>query len=102
MITKESGLSDIGIKASYWRKVDNAEALSSGFDLNGLNTLLIGRQGIHDEVTQEDEGFELKRRDLAKHYALALAAGEVEVIPTAAEILNELEVEHYGDDVGDI
>ena len=91
MITKDSGLSDIGTEATRWRKVDAAEAGSFGLDLDAVDTALIGRHGVHDEVTQEDPGFENKRRMLVKHYACALAAGEVEKMKTAAEVLMELE-----------
>jgi hypothetical protein len=42
-------------------------------------------------VTQEDAGFENKRRMLVKHYACALATGEMEKMKTAAEVLMELE-----------
>ena len=81
----------VTLAVSYRKKVDVAEARSFGLDLNVVNTLLIGRQGIHDEVTQEEEGFEDKRRALVRHYALALAAGEVERMKTATEVLHELE-----------
>ena len=83
-------------------KVDRAEALSFGLELNDLDTLLIGRQCIIDEYTQEDEGFEHKRHALAKHYALALAAGEIERLKTASDILSELEAEQDGDVAGNV
>jgi hypothetical protein len=41
----------IGTKASHWRKVNRVEALSCGLDLDGPDTLQIGRQGMYDEVT---------------------------------------------------
>jgi hypothetical protein len=97
MITKDSGISELGIEARHWRKVDATEAGRFGLDLNNVDTMLIGRQGIHDEVTQEDDGFEEKRRMLVKHYACALAAHEVETMKTAAEVLLELE-----EDDGDV
>jgi len=91
MLTKDSGLSDLGTEARHWRKVDATEAGKFGLDLNNVNTLLIGRQGIHDEVTHEDDGFDEKRRIIVKHYAYALATNEVEKMKTTAEVLLELE-----------
>ncbi len=102
MITKESGLSDLGTQARHWRKVDAKDAGRFGLDLNAIDTLLIGRQGIHDEVTQEDVGFEEKRRRLVNHYACALVAGEVEILKTAAKVLTELEEHDNGSDANDL
>jgi hypothetical protein len=77
------------------RLTQRAEAGSFGLDLDALDAVLIGRQGVHDEVTQED--IENKRRMPMKHYACVLAAGEVENMKTAAEVLMELE-ERHGDE----
>ena len=91
MVTKDSGLSDIGTEEAHWRKVDAVEAGRFGLDLDNIDTVVIGRQGVHDEVTLEDAGFENKRRMIVKHYACALAAGEVEKMKTAAQVLMELD-----------
>jgi len=87
-------LSEQCTEARHWRK-----ARTFGLDLNVVDNLFIGRQGIHDEGTrQEDKGFEGKSKSLVKHYILALAAGEVKRMKTATEVLNDLEVGEDNDD----
>jgi hypothetical protein len=83
MVMQESGLANLGTEARQWRNVDIADARRTfGMDLNLLDTLLVSRHGIHDEVTQEADGFEEKCRSLVKHYAIVVAAGEVERMRT--------------------
>ena len=97
MWVRSSGLSNIGSEAEHWQRVDNLEASNYGLDLRAMGSNLVGRQGIWEEETLTDVGYEQKRVALVRHYALALQAGEVHKMRTAVEILKMLEEEDVVD-----
>ena len=98
MCTRDSGLADIGKDARHWKKVDKAEARTYGLNLRELNTFLIGRQGLWEEETLVDAGYEEKRQAKVRHYAISVQAGEVYNMRTASDIIGLLEDDEIEDE----
>ena len=95
-------MANIGEDARHWKEVDEATARTFGLNLEDMNNLLVGRQGLYDEATLEDEGYDEKRGRLVQHYAFALMKNEVEKLLTTGEIMAMVDAgEAAGDADGD-
>jgi hypothetical protein len=78
MFIKSSGLANVGHDAKYWSRVDIDIAQAFGFNLSGLDTLLLERQRMYDKETLHDEGYDEKWQALVSHYAFTMLNNDIE------------------------
>ena len=55
-----------------------------------MDALIVGRQGLYDEETLVDLGFNEKRLALVRHYTIALSKGRVEKMRIMADVIAEV------------